>query len=169
VALSLAATRPDAKPTTPTPVCSAFMLGISGVWGGEDAFLTESGALFLRSVRLDPQTSRMHERRYKAQVSVAARSELAHLVERHRFMRLRNSKREWIPDEPLVLLGVSLCRNGSVALERSPRYHESRFAAVRWWFMEQIQAAESSTPIYDGVPDHGWRPEGMADVPEWHW
>jgi len=131
---------------SPVDMCSAFMLAASGVWGGDDAYVTEKGEFWLRRLRVDPQSSRMREWRYRVTLSAATRTELSELVLRHHILGLRDKKRRWIPDEPRVLVGVYPCGKERTSIERSPMDRDIAFAVVRDWFMRQIASAEALPP-----------------------
>jgi hypothetical protein len=159
-----------AAPTTTTspPVCSAFLLGVSGVWGGANAYVTESGEFWVRRVTIHPEVPRMRERRYALELSAAERGEVADLVSRHRVARLKSSK-PGAPDTPRVLLGVTPCGKPSTAVERSPYDRDIGFIAIHEWFVRQVALAEGTPAIYDGDPDPYWRPDGVAGIPNWNW
>ena len=152
----------------PPALCSAFLLGSSGVWGGDDTYVTETGDFWLRRLQVDPATSRMRERRHRLALSSSARSELSDLVARYRVAGLKSSKRG-PPDTPRVLLGVTPCGKRLASVERSPNDRDPRFEPLYAWFKRQSVEAERMPPAYDGVPDHQWRPEGVPEIPKWNW
>src|SRR5262245_55224689 len=120
------------------------MRGASGVWGGDDQFVTESGEFWLRRWRRDPEHRRLMEKRYRLALPSEAREQLARAVVSSEFFRLRNPKRKWIPDEPRVLIGVFRCGSGWASIERSPFDTERRFRIVYDWFQAQTRAAEET-------------------------
>ena len=169
--LPMARTRGGVTPASaasPPGVCSAFLLGASGVWGGDDAYVTDSGEFWLRRLKIESEPPRMREWRYRLALSSAAPSELTQLVSRHREVHLKDTKLG-PPDTPRVLLGITVCGKELVSIERSPHDRDPRFGEVHRWFLWQSAAAQETSPTHDGAPDPRWRPEGFPEVSNWHW
>lgn len=159
--LNMADAGPSAGPPAATHVCSAFMLSADGVWGGDDAFVTESGEFWLRRLTQDSEAKRMREQRYRLELASAERRELDDLVARSKFTRLRSSRRRPIPDEPTVMIGVIPCGHSVTSIKQYVADAQPGFRSVMSWFRERIRAAEGVAPVYDGASVPRWQPDGM--------
>jgi hypothetical protein len=95
----------EAGPAAKHAACSAFVLGADGVWGGDDAFMTDSSEFWLRRLTTDSQARRMRERRYRLMVTPVTRVDLDQVLASSRFSELRSSKRREVPDEPKAIIG----------------------------------------------------------------
>jgi hypothetical protein len=146
----------------PGSVCSAFMLGSDGVWGGDDAFVTASRVFWLRRLTQDSTERRMRERRYQVVLTEEASRELDGLVTRARLANLRNSKRTGIPDEPQATIGIGFCGDRDITVRQFLGDAKPAFLALHNWFQLRIRAAEVLDAAYDGPAQPGWRPEGIT-------
>jgi hypothetical protein len=150
----------------PPRICSASFSDV-GIFGGLEMSLSASGDLWIRHV-YPPGNQSLRERRYHVTLDAVQPGELGRRVAAVEFLKLKDSSRKAIPDEPSARISVTTCGKPTFAVRQYVFDANARFWVVMDWFLIQWEAVKATEPIYDGPVDHTWRPptESHQEAPD---
>src|SRR5262249_14211479 len=140
----------------PPKICSASFSDV-GISGGLEVSLSGSTDLWIRHI-YPPGNRSLRERRYRVTLDAVQPGDLGRRVAAFEFLKLKDSSRMEVPDEPVARISVTTCGKPAFSVRQYVLDANARFWVVMDWFLIQWEAVKSTEPIYEGPVEHAWRP-----------
>jgi hypothetical protein len=140
----------------PPRICAASFSDL-GIFGGLEMSLSASTDLWIRHI-YPPGNQSLRERRYHVTLDAVQPWDLGRRVAAFEFLKLRDSSRREVPDEPVARISVTTCGKPTCSVRQYVLDANARFWVVMDWFLIQWEAVKTTEPIYEGPVDHTWKP-----------